>query len=214
MKAPHLPQSMRVNRPGLDWPGWSFAFLACSFLGWIFETTFVWRQTGQFTNRGYLTVLGPFDHYLPALRDVPLLGSLPMFFGLPIIEMYGLGGVIIIATLHSQRTHPVRVFCFGFVVLTLFELAASYLSTFLLHREFWDYSTDYVNFQGRICLRSSMAWGILSVMTIDVLDPFLDRVYEHQRGRRFFKVALVVLMAYAAVCALLKYWLAPGLFQS
>lgn len=212
MKETHLIQSMRANRPGLDWPGWSFAFLVCSFVGWVFETTVVWRQTDRFTNRGYLSVLYPAEHYFPTLQDTPVLGNLPVIFGLPIIETYGLGAVLIIATLHSQRTHPVRIFCFGFVMMTLFELGASYLCSDVLHREFWNYSTDFLNFQGRICLRSSIAWGMLSLLAIEVLDPFVDRVYAHERGRRVFKVAMVLLMGYSALCAVLKYWLAPGLF--
>ena len=212
MKKTHLMQTLRADRPGLDWPGWSLAFLVCSFVGWVFETTVVWRQTGKFTNRGYLSVLYPADHYFPALQGVPALGNLPAIFGLPIIEMYGFGAVIIIATMHGQRHHPVRIFCIGSVLMTLFELASSYLCTFALHHEFWNYSTDFLNFDGRICLRSSIAWGMLSLLAIEVLDPFVDRIYAHERGRRVFKVAMALLMGYAALCAVLKYGLAPGLF--
>jgi uncharacterized membrane protein len=96
--------------------------------------------------------------------------------------------------------------------MTLFELAASYVCSDVLHRAFWNYSPDFLNFQGRICLRSSIAWGMLSLLAIQVLDPFVDRVYEHEKGRRFFKAAMILLMAYSVVCAALKYWLAPGLF--
>ena len=207
-----LVANLRADRSRFDWPGWSLAFLVCSFIGWVFETTAVWRDTGHFTTRGYLTILHPLGLYIPAVKDDPVIGHLPVVLGLPLIEMYGFGAVIILLTLHSQRTHPVRIFCIGLVMMTMFELVSSYVCTYVVHREFWNYSTDFLNFQGRICLRSSIAWGVLSMFTIEILDPLLDRIYAHEKGRKYFHALMIVLMTYAAFCAVLKYWVAPGLF--
>jgi uncharacterized membrane protein len=212
MEKTQLIQRVRAYRLNLDWFRLFFAFLVCAFLGWVFETTVVWRETGMFTNRGYLTVLDTLGRYFPALQSAPPIGNLPVVLGLPIIEMYGFGGVFVLATLHNMRHHPVIVFCYGFVLLTLFELASSYFCGYVLHHEYWNYSSDLLNFQGRICLRSSIAWGILSVVSTEVLDPFIDELYDFERRRKYFKAIMTLLIIYAVICSALKYWLDPGLF--
>lgn len=214
MTKTRLIQRIRTYRLSLDWFRLFFAFLVCAFFGWIFETTVVWRETGKFTNRGYLMVLNNLGQYFPALQSTPQISNLPLVLGLPIIEMYGFGGIIVLATLHNMRSHPVMVFCYGFVLLTLFELASSYFCADVMHHEYWNYSSDLLNFQGRICLRSSIAWGVLSVVSTEVLDPFLDDLYAFERRRKYFKVLITVLIICAAFCSLLKYWLDPGLFPS
>lgn len=214
MKKTQLIQRVRAYRLSLDWFGLFFAFLVCAFLGWVFETTVVWRETGKFTNRGYLTVLETLGRYFPDLQAAPLIGNLPVVLGLPIIEMYGFGGIIILATLRNMKNHPVIVFCYGFVALTLFELASSYFCSYVLHRDYWNYSSDFLNFQGRICLRSSIAWGVLSVVSTEVLGPFIDKMYAFERRRSYFKVIMTLLIIYSVICSALKYWLDPGLFPA
>lgn len=207
-------QRFREGIAALDWYRLFFAFLVCGFVGWVFETTFVWRDTGRITGRGYLMVLQPLETYFPALMNYPAIGGVRPILGLPFIEMYGFGGVLILVTVGTMRNQPVRVFLYGFLVLTLFELVTSYFCDFFLGHSYWDYSSDFLNFQGRICLRSSIAWGLLSVVATDVLQPFLDRLYHHQLGRRSFKTVVTVLILFAAFCAVLKYLVAPGLFPN
>lgn len=214
MKKTHLIQRVRATCLNLDWFRLFFAFLVCAFLGWVFETTVVWRESGKITDRGYLIILEPLGRYLPLLQGTPRLGNLPVVLGLPVIEMYGFGGIIILVTLHSKRRHPVQIFCYGFVLLTLFELLSSYFCSYVLHHDYWDYSSDFLNFQGRICLRSSIAWGMLSVVSTEVLEPFIDKLYAYERVRTYFKVVVTLLLIYTVICAALKYWLDPGLFPS
>lgn len=214
MKKPQLIQRVEADHLRLDWFMLFFAFLVCAFLGWVFETTVVWRETGKFTDRGYLMAVETLGHYFPGLRGTPIIGNFPVILGLPIIEIYGFGGIIILATFRTWRDHPVRIFCFGTVLLTLFELVSSYFCSYVVHHDYWNYNSDLINFQGRVCLRSSLAWGILSVVTIEVLDPFLEELYTHERRRKYFKVVVTVLMVYAVICGLLKYWLAPWLFPA
>ena len=38
--------------------------------------------------------------------------------------------------------------------------------------KYWDYSDHKINFQGRICLTNSIAWGFLGVGFINYIDPF------------------------------------------
>lgn len=214
MKKSDLVQRVREHHLSLDWYMVFFSFLICAFLGWAFETSVVWRETGTFTDRGYLMAVEPLGSYFPFLQGNAMISSLPAVFGLPIIEIYGFGGVIMLAAFRHQRAHPVRIFLYGSVLLTLFELISSFFCSYVLHHDYWDYASDLLNFHGRICLRSSIAWGLLSVVTIGVLDPLIETFYAHEKGRKSFKVIVTILMIYAVICGVLKYWLDPGLFPA
>jgi uncharacterized membrane protein len=40
----------------------------------------------------------------------------------------------------------------------------------------WDYSKDKFNFQGRVCLKSSLFFGLLSVIFIMIIEPLTTNV--------------------------------------
>jgi uncharacterized membrane protein len=179
-------------------------FIICAFIGWIFETTAVLIQTGHLTDRGLLFIQKNFSYYFPFLKSVPFIKNIPLVWGLPIIEIYGLGGIIIIFSLGKLKNKPVILFFAGIILMTLFELMASYFCDYVLHRTYWDYSKDFLNFQGRICLRSSLAWGILSMFTVKYLIPALEFIYAEERRLRHFKTMISIVIVYTFICGLFK----------
>ncbi|WP_265455180.1 putative ABC transporter permease [Enterococcus sp. HY326] len=191
-----------------------FIFLVCGVLGWIFETLVVYFTQGIMTDRGYLFVMGRLPEYLPFLKGVPLLKDLHLVWGLPLIEMYGIGAVLISLFFDRYKKQPAKLFFTSMFGMTLFELLSSYLSSWLLHKTYWDYSKDFLNFQGRICLRSSIAWGVLSLAMIYFIDPFLDFIYGDFKKERNYKRIIVVLTVYAIICALTKYWWDPTIIKN
>ena len=180
-------------------------FISCAFIGWIFETLFVLIQTGHMTERGLLFINHNPGQYFPFLNSVPLLANIPLFWGLPIIEIYGIGGCIIVFCLGKLKNIP-AIFFIGLVILTLLELGTSYICEIVAHKQYWDYSADFLNFQGRICLRSSIAWGILSVFTIKFLKAKMDLIWKKEKSIRNYKVVTTLLFAYTIFCMILKYF--------
>ena len=88
--------------------------------------------------------------------------------------------------------------------MTLFELMASYFCGYVLHRTYWNYSKDFLNFQGRICLRSSLAWGFLSMFTVEFLTSKLELIYTEERRIRHFKTIINIFIAYTFTCVFFK----------
>ena len=197
---------LEAEKPRLDLYYILFIFLFCSFIGWAFETVSVAISSHQLTERGYLFVLEPLPHYFPFLSDVPLLKNMPLILGLPMIEIYGFGAVLSILGFRRLTDHPVWLFLTGMAVLTLFELLGSYFCTGVLHKTYWDYSGQFLNFQGRICLMSSLAWGTGALLAVKCLSPLTSRLYQKTTRRRFFRIITAVLMIGAVICALCKYW--------
>jgi uncharacterized membrane protein len=189
-------------------------FLICGFIGWIFETMAVWIGTGRLTDRGFFFVMEPFSHYLPFLQGIPILQDIPLIWGLPFIDIYGIGGLIICIFFKHWQDHPVKLFFIGMVILTLAELLASYTSEWVVQKQYWDYSGDLFNFDGRICLRSSLAWGVLSVVCVKWVAPVIDKIYGNFAERKYFRVVVVLLMCYVVICALTKYIIDPTIIAN
>lgn len=188
-------------------------FLLCAVIGWAWETLHTLLTKQEFSTHGYWFVLKPLATYFPRLQSIPWLGKIPLMFGLPMIEIYGFGAIIVVYGFQDLRKHPVALFFTGVVLLTLFELLGSYFCTYVLGEMPWDYSDKFLNFQGRICLSSSIAWGVGSVLGMYVISPLGKKLYHKLKGRLWFKNAVWVLIACAFVCALAKYWWYPDLLE-
>ena len=189
-------------------------FLLSAFIGWIWETLAVWVMTGKLTDRGFLFIMEPLGHYFSFLQRMVGLAAVPFIWGLPVIVIYGLGGTAVCGIFKKWRRHPAELFFIGMTSLTLLELLSSYLCGWLLHRQYWDYSAQLLNFQGRICLSSALAWGVLCVAGVKLFSPRIDALYMHIKARRNFKIIVIALMVYVVICAIVKYFLDPAIIPN
>ena len=180
-------------------------FLICAFAGWIFETTFVLITTGHFTNRGLFLAKENFGFYFKNLKSIPVIRSIPVVLGLPIIGMYGLGGCFIVFSFSRLAKRPILLFFIGMVSMTILEYISGAFCVYIMHKTYWDYSKEFLNFQGIVCLSSSLAWGALSVFTILFLKSKLALIYTHERKIKNYKKIIIAVMIYTAICIVCKY---------
>ncbi len=89
---------------------------------------------------------------------------------LPFNLLYGAGGVFISLVLLPVIDNPLAVFGLGLLVGTTLEYFTSLLMEKLFHVVYWDYSKEFLNVQGRICLKYAVIWGLLSLVLLYVLD--------------------------------------------
>lgn len=133
---------------------WILIFYIYCILGWIFESTVVSVQQHQLVNRGFLRG--------------------------PMLPIYGFGAVIMLHIALPLAGHPLEIFFVGMVVATAFEYIVGIVMESLFKVRYWDYSEHRFQFQGRICLQSSLAWGVLSLALPYILhrpvEQFLIRL--------------------------------------
>jgi len=182
-------------------------FLICAFAGWIFETTFVLITTGHFTNRGLFLAKESFGFYFDSLKAIPIIKDIPVVLGLPIIGIYGLGGCFIVFSFSKLAKRPILLFFIGMVSMTLLEYISGVFCKYIMHKTYWDYSKEFLNFQGIICLSSSLAWGALSVFAILFLKSKLALIYSHERKIKNYKKIIIAVMIYTAICIVCKYFI-------
>lgn len=185
-----------------------------SLLGWLFETGAVLIEFNHFSYRGFFFAKQTVHYYFPQIANDSFLGQLRLVWGLPMIDMYGYGAIIICYTLEGLKKKPVKLFFIGMILMSLFELIGSYFCSFVLHHDYWDYTDKFMNFQGRICLQSAIAWGVLSFITIRWLKPEVDKSYEKVKEKKWYKNMLIVLLVYFVICSVVKYIVDPGIIPS
>lgn len=122
-------------------------FLIYSFFGWCIESTFKSMCEKRMVNSGFL--YGPF------------------------CPIYGCGAIIMYIFLDDVSSKPFITFCLGFVVLSVWEYLVGVFLEKVFHRKYWDYSNNKFNLQGRVCLLNSFFWGILGILFIDIIHPFI-----------------------------------------
>ena len=123
-------------------------FILYSFLGWIMESVFRSICEKKLINTGFLK--GPF------------------------CPIYGIGAIIMILILNSFKSNMIVLFIISMLVLTIWEYIVGYLLEKIFKTKYWDYSDHKFNFQGRICLTNSIYWGVLGVVFVKYIHPFIQ----------------------------------------
>ncbi len=119
-----------------------------SFAGWVLESISKSIEERQLVNSGFLNG--------------------------PICPIYGLGAMIMSLTLTGLKDNAFLLFIVSFVVLTIWEYVVGIFLEKVFKTKYWDYSHLKFNFQGRICLKNSIYWGILGVVFIRFVHPFVQ----------------------------------------
>ncbi len=122
-------------------------FAIYSFLGWCMETALVSYLSKKFVNRGFL--IGP------------------------VCPIYGVGAISIDLLLGRFITDPLILFITTVFMCGTLEYMTSWLMEVIFKARWWDYSDKKINLNGRICLSNLIAFGVLGLLVVYALNPFL-----------------------------------------
>lgn len=142
-------------------------FFIYAFLGWILETVFCLVTLGFFTKRGFL-------------------------YG-PLCPMYGFAAVAMIQLLKNVKTNTIGKFCICMISFTIFEYVVAVVLESLFGLRWWDYSNEVLNFQGRISLPYSIAWGIIGVIFVEKIHPYVKRKVDKYSEIIYKNVQIIIL---------------------
>lgn len=94
----------------------------------------------------------------------------------PFCPIYGIGATIMFLFLDGFENKPILLFCITIIILTAWEYVVGVLLEKIFHTKYWDYSNHKFNFQGRICLTNSICWGILGILFVKYIHPFIQEM--------------------------------------
>lgn len=149
-------------------------FIIYSFVGWILEVTAVFFTQGKLINRGFL-------------------------FG-PYIPICGIGGLILLLVLDQFKNDPFNLFVIFSVYASVLEYVASYLMEKIFKARWWDYSHVKFNLNGRICLSNTLIFGLIGLLTVYFLNPFLLNSLKLISQNIIILTALILLVIFVIDC--------------
>lgn len=129
---------------------WFLIFVSYAFAGWLMEVIVSLLYHRKLINRGFLVG--------------------------PICPIYGVGGVLL-SLLLGNATNVAEIFLVAVAGSAILEYAASYVMEKLFRVRWWDYSEKKFNLNGRICLESILAFGLIGVLMIRLFTPALWHFY-------------------------------------
>ncbi len=126
-----------------------------SMVGWTVESTY--RSLGE-TYRARKTT-----------KEKKIINS--GFLNGPMCPIYGAGAMVFEILLTPFKSHWWAVVLLGMVFADIVEYVTSVLMEKLFHARWWDYSNEFMNLNGRICLKHTIYWAVFSVIYVYVIGP-------------------------------------------
>lgn len=136
----------------MDWTSLFLLWFIYSFLGWLVETLYCSIRQGFFVERGFLSG--------------------------PICPIYGVGAMYVIFLVDPYVNTLVGLFFFSILMTSILEYITSYIMEKIFAMRWWDYSDKKFNIKGRVCLENSIYFGILSLVLIHWIHPYIRLLIE------------------------------------
>lgn len=127
-------------------------FMFYSIAGWVLESVYRSFCEKGFVNTGFLN--GPF------------------------CPIYGIGTIIMLLFLKDFQKNVILLFIISFLMLSAWEYVVGVLLEKIFKTRYWDYSDHKINIKGRVCLFNSVCWGIIGVLFIKYIHPFIEKNME------------------------------------
>lgn len=159
-------------------------FFFCSFIGYFLEVFWVYLGSKKLVNRGFLCG--------------------------PVIPIYGVGAVLILFCLFRYYDDPIVVFVFGVIITSSLEYFVSFLMEKLFHNKWWDYSSMPYNLNGRICLRNSLAFGVLALIIVYLVAP-LFVMFFGLFSFKVWKIIALILFVFTVLDTIYSIYVAYNL---
>lgn len=149
---------------------WLLLFFIYSFLGWVWESSYVSLKEKKWINRGFMS--GPF------------------------LPIYGSGAIIILFTTLPVIDSKVGIYFVGAISATLLELVTGYVIELIFNVRYWDYSYRKIQYKGYICLVSTIAWGFFSILLVDYLNVPIENFLSQFSTKTLTYTAILILIPF------------------
>ncbi len=156
-------------------------FFVYSIMGWAVESLYMSACSRKWTNRGFIKG--------------------------PICPIYGIGALSVYVILQPFRNNYILLYFCGAILATFFEFCVAHIMERFLGGVWWDYHDKPFNYKGIICLESTLAWGVYTVLMFGFLQKMNQLIVEtatRRFGRSCIQALLILLSVYyvcSCICA-------------
>lgn len=96
----------------------------------------------------------------------------------PFNPLYGAGIVIIIGILGKKKRKPYMTWFYGSILGGILEYSVSFLMELVLGAKSWDYSSYFLNINGRTSIPYMLFWGFAIMILIHYVYPTVSKMIE------------------------------------
>lgn len=164
-----VPEFLLVGAQGMTLYRFAASFVIYSMMGWLVESIYMSICEKKIVNRGFAR--GPF------------------------CPIYGFGATIGCIILAPTTRSFLLLYIASAVSATAFEYLAGRMMIKALGSLWWDYNEKPYNFQGIICLESTLAWGFYGIIVVGFFNPWLMNFIESVdsvKMTRFIEIVLAI----------------------
>ena len=97
------------------------------------------------------------------------------------------------------------------VIFTVFEYIVSFVFELIFGIRWWDYTNEFLNLHGRVCLMFSLLWGIGTIIFIKIfyvpLQKIINKIREKIPSYLITIILVILLVATLAdfILSIVKY---------
>lgn len=150
-----MKQNKKVFAEGLCFDKVFLFFVLGSIFGSFFEEIQWFVHKGVWTSRHDL-LIGPFS------------------------TLYGFGLILFLLILgpRNGRRGFIKTFLYAFLLGGIFEYIAGILSEWVFNIKFWDYSSMFLDINGKTTIPIMIIWGIMGVVLLKIVYPVVSKWIE------------------------------------
>lgn len=150
-----MKQNKKVFAEGLCFDKVFLFFVLGSIFGSFFEEIQWFVQHGVWTSRHDL-LIGPFS------------------------TLYGFGLILYLLILgpRNGRRGLIKTFLYAFFLGGIFEYIAGVLAEHVLSIHFWNYSSMFLNIDGKTTIPIMVIWGVMGVVLLKIVYPVVSKWIE------------------------------------
>ena len=101
----------------------------------------------------------------------------------PFIQVYGMGAVAYYLLIRKVQDPKKAFFC-GMIMGGILEYVCSFLQEIIFGTISWDYSNEFINFNGRTSLLYCFYWGLIAVVFLKVVYPLIQKLDKYITKKR------------------------------
>lgn len=182
----YVLKDLSISRPRLNGTNSSygitdyiFMFFVFCLVGWLWECGLHIFRDHELVNRG--TLYGPW------------------------IPIYGVGGTAMVLLLDRFKENKLKLVVLEVAVCAVLEYLSSFILDFMFNASYWDYKTEFLNLNGRICFAGLTAFAIGGMAAIYLVAPAIANIADKYPKKKQIIAASVLCCAFTIdiICCLI-----------
>ncbi len=89
----------------------------------------------------------------------------------PLLPIYGSGAVCVLWVTLPVKGNYLLMALIGMAAATILEYVTGAVMEALFKVRYWDYSTEFCNLNGYVCLKSTLCWGVMTFLLVYLVHP-------------------------------------------